>query len=365
MFVKKETGVHRGYGKLILFGEHLVVYGAPAIAFAVSASTTCQLKLLDISEVGLSEIEYCSRYLLCNQQGFLYLLVEDNRPAVCGYKMAKKNEQINAHRLVLEHLGIICDSGANTGGDVHGECVTVLCIVLGGDLVAASGIGASAANVVLLSRALNELCDLSLTEEAINEAAYAGECGYHGTPSGIDNTVSTYNAFIHYQKGPNNRGKFMHLVAKPMEFHFIVVSTGITSNTTEVVGIVRQFKEFKGPEWWEANVLVPYAQLFSAAEKAFEKGDQRVIGKLMLDNHAICKAIQVSSNEIESILEATRHFSSAHIDTILGTKLTGTGRGGIVLILTQSTEAQDQLKTYLEDNCIEAKHVWKYDAQTG
>ncbi len=73
-------------------------------------------------------------------------------------------------------------------------------ITLGGDLIAASGVGASAASCAAIARAFSEELDLGYSDEQVNEVAYEGEKGYHGTPSGIDNTAATFGGLIWYKR---------------------------------------------------------------------------------------------------------------------------------------------------------------------
>jgi len=76
---------------------------------------------------------------------------------------------------------------------------TPISITFGGNLLAGSGIGASAASCVSLARALNDEFKLGLTIDQINQVGWEGEFGYHGTPSGVDNTASFYGGLILYQ----------------------------------------------------------------------------------------------------------------------------------------------------------------------
>jgi mevalonate kinase len=107
----------RAYGKLILFGEHFVVYKVPALVGAVAAYTDCEAEVVE----GGTGVE-----------------VIDNRPAVPNYKTKKQDEGDQAIGLVLKHFGI--------SGDTNSIKLT-----FGGDLTCVSGIGASAAQVVSLA----------------------------------------------------------------------------------------------------------------------------------------------------------------------------------------------------------------------
>ena len=153
------------FGKLILFGEHFVVYKVPALVGAVAAYTDCDCEFSDAP--GLE--------------------VVDDRPAVPGYKVEKKEEADEAIGIVLKHFDI----------DPKKRGVK---LTFGGDLTAVSGIGASAAQVVAMARAIGLSMPLALSEDEINAAGYEGEKGYHGTPSGVDNTAATYGGVLRFQR---------------------------------------------------------------------------------------------------------------------------------------------------------------------
>ena len=315
--VKSSTSdKHIGFGKVILFGEHVVVHGAAAIVAGVSEYTDCSLRVTKDSP-GLK--------------------VVDNRPAVPGYKVNKREEQKLAHDLVLKHHKIDLSK--------HGLEVT-----LGGPLVPSSGIGASASDVVALSRALNELYNLRLSEEQVNHSAFVGEGGYHGTPSGVDNTAATFGGLLTYQKlasGP----KFTKMPNKT-PLYLVVVSTGITASTTKVVGEVRAMKEAK-PDFF-AEVMRDYQRVFDAAQHAIADGDVDKLGQLMNENHKICQRLTVSCDELEAIVSTARHGGA------LGAKMSGTGRGGIAVALCRDELSQSAVAAKLKAHCPEAKFVWQY-----
>lgn len=312
----KTTGKHVGYGKVILFGEHFVVYGAEAIVAGISEFTECRLE---------------------TTPGVPGLQVDDQRPAVPGYITQKRDEQKQAHQLVLDHLHI----------DVSKDGLKAF---LGGPLVPSSGIGASASDVVALSRALSELYGLKLSEDQVNQSAFAGECGYHGTPSGVDNTAATFGGLISYRR---ESGKS---IFNPIKFeqplYLVVVGTGITASTTTVVSDVRKMKE-SDPQTF-SRLCHNYNHLVSQAREALQKGNLKAVGKLMNANHDLCRDLHVSCKELEAIVRTCRGYGA------LGAKLSGTGRGGIAVALAESKEQRDRIVDGLKADCPDAKFIWKY-----
>nr|CCC94606.1 unnamed protein product [Trypanosoma congolense IL3000] len=320
--VKSRTdGRHIGFGKVILFGEHFVVYGAEAIVAGISEYTTCDLSLLK-GRPGVVE-------------------VVDRRPAVPGYIDEKREEQRVAHALVLRHLNIDTTSDG-------------LRVTLGGPLIPSSGIGASASDVVALSRALNELYALGLSEACINRSAYAGECGYHGTPSGADNTAATYGGLISFRR-VGKESVFERLtLRKPLSL--VVCSTGITASTTKVVADVARLKT-SDPKWFD-ELFRRYNACVQEAQLVLQRGDLRRLGQLMDINHEICQKLTVSCEELDAIVMCCRACGA------LGAKMSGTGRGGLVVALAENNGERDRIAEAVKKQCTSAKFVWKYSVQS-
>ncbi|GAX21628.1 mevalonate kinase [Fistulifera solaris] len=302
----------RAFGKLILFGEHFVVYKVPALVGAVAAYTDCE----------------------CERLPGPGLVVVDNRPAVPDYKVTKAEEADAALRLVFDHFGL----------DLSKEGFKV---TFGGDLCCASGIGASAAQVVSLARALSQTLKRPMSENAINAAGYEGEKGYHGTPSGIDNTAATFGGILKFQRTEGEPIFERKAIAKPMLI--VYASTGITSSTTSVVGDVRAKKE-SDPSWFEA-LLQKYVALVQKAELALNAGDIAEVGLLMNENHKLCQQLTVSCPELDRLVDAARLAGAT------GAKMSGTGRGGLMLALTPTPEIQDAVADALK--AAGAPQVWK------
>jgi len=273
-------------GKLILFGEHFVVYGLPAIATAIESRT-------------LAEAQHAQKFSLI-----------DNRPETPGYKKEKQYQQADSIKRIFKAMG------------VDGTKVK---IILSGDLIAASGVGASAASCSAIAAALNEEFKLGFDLENINEAAYEGEKGYHGIPSGIDNSCSTFGGFIWFKKGTTSEKSIIKSLNSRVSLSLVVGNTGITSDTKKVVEAVRKDKE-KDPDKF-IRIFSTYMKIVEEAEPAIEKRDLITIGLLMNKNQGLLREIGVSCPEIERLVDL------AIKNGALGAKLTGTGRGGLIIAL--------------------------------
>ncbi len=273
-------------GKLILFGEHFVVYGLPAIATAIEARTVAVVK--QAREFSL----------------------QDNRPETPGYKKEKRDQQSDSIQRILRVMGL------------EGEKVS---IELGGDLIAASGVGASGASSAAIAAALNEEFKLGKGIDEINDVAYEGEKGYHGVPSGIDNCCSTYGGFILFRKNlKTGKGIVKQLRSKAI-LSIVIGNTGITSNTTKVVEDVKREQQ-RDPDRF-SRMLDDYSTIVKEAEISLDNGDLRKIGLLMNMNHLLLAEMDVSCPELEELVDIASRSGA------LGAKLTGTGRGGLMIAL--------------------------------
>ncbi|MFX0108602.1 MAG: hypothetical protein ACFE7R_09980, partial [Candidatus Hodarchaeota archaeon] len=224
-------GRGEGFGKSILFGEHFVVYGLPALAAGISSKT----------------IAYVSR------SKNLGWTVDDRRPEVPGYKKKKQHEQVVSINNVLQAAGI----------DLSGKGIH---IEYEGDLVCASGYGASAAQCVSLARALDDEFGLGFDDDKINEIAYEGEKGSHGTPSGIDNTASTFGGLVWFVRDLSGGPPKFETLRLEEATNLTIAATGLTASTTKVVGDVRAKKD-SDPKWFE-GLAEEYQKLVGSAREA-------------------------------------------------------------------------------------------------
>ncbi len=290
-----------GYGKVILFNEHFVVYDVPAIASAIDKTTTARVKE---SPPGL--------------------VLHDERMATPGYKENKKDQQQDSLRYIFQAM--------NVSGELE--------IWLGGDLKAASGIGASAASCAAIARAIDDEYDMGYSDDDINHVAYEGERGYHGTPSGLDNTVATHGGLVWFQSGDME-----HLdINRPV--NIVMGNTGIVADTKKAVAGVRERKE-QQPEKYE-RIFQQTDQLVHDAREALLASDWQAVGRYMNQNHELLQQIEVSSEELDELVDLAREQGAP------GAKMTGGGLGGFMVALTPGEELQKNVADAIEQAGYEA-----------
>ena len=296
------SGEGIGFGKAILLNEHFVVYGVPAIVSAIGKYTVAKVE--PIGKSGWT--------------------IVDNRKATPNYKEDKVAQQKDSINRILKKMNIDLSKKG-------------LEITLEGNLFCASGIGASAASCVAIARALSEHYELNLSNDEINEIAYEGEKGYHGTPSGIDNTASTFGGLIWFEKGET---QVMDKISIPNPLEIVMGNTGKVADTSAAVAGVKDRKE-QNPE--------RYTEIFDRAENiaylakdALIDEDHRELGKLMNENHKLLQQIEVSSRELDFMVKLARDQGA------LGAKLTGGGLGGNMIALTPGRDLQDDVANAIE-----------------
>jgi mevalonate kinase len=281
-----------GFGKTILFNEHFVVYGIPAIASAINYKT--------IARVEKSEKD----------------AFEDHRKGTAGYSQAKMAQQMEAISIIKRELSI--------NDELH--------IVLEGDLPAFSGIGASAANSVAIARAIVDEYKLNLSDEEINKIAYKAEKAFAGTPSGIDNTAATYGGLIWFKRSADPYSDELPLVEKirTKPFDMLLANSGVVADTKKVIEGVRERRE-KDRKAYD-RIFAQAESIAHEARKALEANDLEAVGRLMNEDHKLLQQIGVSSDVLDKMVELALKAGAP------GAKLTGGGVGGCMIALTPGNQ---------------------------
>jgi len=279
-------------GKIILFGEHAVVYGRPAIA----APMTRIRAVATVEDSNVSGI-----LLKAPDLNFEKWLPDssDNDPFA------------RAVKVVLEAGGIMQPPN--------------LVVTVRSSIPIASGLGSGAAMAAAVIRALARHLGLEelATDQQVSNLCFKVEKLLHGTPSGIDNTVVAFEQPVYFirREPVNHVGTFT--VAKPL--HLLVADTGQASSTKVVVGDVRT--------QWQNN-HTRYEELFDEcgrivreARLAIENGKPQRVGQLMVENQEYLRQMTVSSDALERLITASIAAGA------LGAKLSGAGRGGNMIAL--------------------------------
>lgn len=291
-------GKGAGFGKTILIGDQFVLDGVPAVVSAISYETECVVE----------RIHGCGWVL------------EDNRNEIPGYKESKRHHQIESINRVLEVMKI----------DTH---KTPLRISYGGTLLAGSGVGASAASCVSLARAINEEFSLGLPIDAINQIAWEGEFAYHGVPSGVDNTASTFGGLLLYHlKGDE---KIVEKIKVPKSIEVVLGNSGVSADTRMLEVLVENEKT-KNKEVFDARMQAITAQSMEL-KACLEKNDLARVGQLMTENHGILVEMGLSHPKLDYLCNLARSLG------VPGAKLTGGGMGGYMVALTPGEALQDKV----------------------
>jgi mevalonate kinase len=252
-------------------------------------------------------------------------VLEDNRVEVPGYKAKKKDQQVGSIQRILEVMKI----------DVKKSPIK---ITYGGSLLAGSGVGASAASCVSLARALSEEFGLGYTIEQINHVGWEGEFPYHGIPSGVDNTASTYGGLLLYWvKGG---GKHFEKIACRKPLHIVLGNSGITANTALLDDYIAEMKA-RDLAGFKSRMEAIASQV-RAMRAALEAGDLEKVGAIMTANHEILIAMGLSHEKLIYLCNLALKMGA------LGAKVTGGGRGGYMNALTTGKDMQNAIASAME-----------------
>jgi mevalonate kinase len=288
-----QLGIGTAPGKVILFGEHAVVYGRPALAAPVT-----QVCATAIVRKGAPAGGVVVRAL---DLGHEIRLDQHGRPLA------------EAVRLTLRWLDLAEPDW---------------CVEISSTIPIASGLGSGAAVSVALVRALAAAAGREVSAADASTIAFEVEKLHHGTPSGVDNTVVAYGLPVYFVRGQSPEP---FSILRP--FLLAIGDTDIPSPTRMAVGDVRVR--------WKADPA-RYERLFDRvgsivveAKHAISSGEPDALGPLMDANQELLKEIGVSSPELDRLVSAARRAGAG------GAKLCGGGRGGnmIALVTRDSADA--------------------------
>ena len=300
-------------GKVILFGEHFVVYGVKAILCSinkrvtVTAEKTSERKISINSKIGKLELEPDKP------------ISEINSPLKPFYYLANKS---------IENK----DSGIR--------------IQIDSEIPLGAGLGSSSACCVAGAAAIFKLFGNISREEVLKLAIEAERTIFENT-SGADCTVCTYGGIMEYDK---NKG-FKKIEHEP-NFQLVIINSNMEHSTQSMVSKVKEFENKNKEEFSKLSNLE--SKLVEDVLKLVKENKIQEIGQKMNQNQEYLENIGISNKELTKMIKIGQESS-------FGAKITGSGGGGCIFALTNESNLQNILKKFKDNNyeCFSAKIDFK------
>lgn len=294
-----------GFGKIILFGEHFVVHGLPAIVASLERFTTATITLTPGQSLELI----------------------DQRPFASGVvRSAEKEADYRAMaQCIMKYFGVTHELSINLGGNLT---------------VTNGGIGASAAAAVSIATALNNYFLLGLNHETLYTVALYGENAVHGNSSGVDIAAALYGGITRFCKNITNEKipSIIPLTQMKQELFFAIIDSGKRCAVKDAIADIAKLR-IAHPTTMDP-LFVAYNNLVNRAHNALYSSDIQKIGLLMLENQQLLESLTVSSQDINLIIQQALNLGAC------GAKLTGSGRGGLVIALAPNEDTQQKITSF-------------------
>ena len=300
-------------GKVILFGEHFVVYGVKAILCSinkrvtVTAEKTSERKISINSKIGKLELEPDKP------------ISEINSPLKPFYYLANKAVE-------------------NKDTGIH--------IQIDSEIPLGAGLGSSSACCVAGAAAIFKLFGNISREEVLKLAIEAERTIFENT-SGADCTVCTYGGIMEYDK---NKG-FKKIEYEP-NFQLVIINSNMEHSTQSMVSKVKEFENKNKEEFSKLSNLE--SKLVEDVLKLVKENKIQEIGQKMNQNQEYLENIGISNKELTKMIKIGQESS-------FGAKITGSGGGGCIFALTNESNLQNILKKFKDNNyeCFSTKIDFK------
>lgn len=281
--------------KVILFGEHFVVYNNPAIVAAINkrihvgAQTNNKLHI----NIRSGENSIC----ILTKGNANPVLIRD-KDMLFLYPIFKCVSHVLSEKK-KSNIGIDLDIDSQIP---YGE-----------------GLGSSAASCVATVAALYSLFSDN-NRNQIYETSKLMEQNIHKNSSGVDCYVCTFGGIINYEpdKGFSN-------IRPKKKFTLLIGSTGVKHSTGEVVSQVKEFRDKNSSQF--KNLSLKANVIYKRALNSMLEGDELELGRMFTENQKLLSALGVSHPKIEKMIDVCLNSGA------LGAKLTGAGRGGAIIAL--------------------------------
>ena len=296
-------------GKVILFGEHFVVYGVKAILCAVNKRVTVTAEKIKEEKISIK-----------SDIGDLEL--ELNKPI----------SEINSPLKPFYYLANKIIRNQSTGIEIKIES----------DIPLGAGLGSSSACCVAGAAAISKLFS-EKTKEEILELAIEAERTIFKNTSGADCTVCTYGGIIEYEK---EKG-FIKIKSEP-NFHLIIANSNIKHSTESIVSKVKQFKNEDTKRF--SKLCNDESKLIEDVLQLLKENNIQKLGQKVIQNQRYLETIGISNEKLKDMIKIGQESS-------FGTKITGAGDGGCVFSLTDESNLENTINGFKKKNydCFSVK----------
>ncbi len=302
------TSIAKAPGKIILFGEHFVVYDNRAILGAIDKYATVTSEKTNTDNILIS--------------------------SSLGQSSIKKDEDVGKVEKKFRPFFYIAKKVIEKNNFDKG-----ISIKIESNIPIGAGLGSSSACCVAASASIANLFS-DTTDKEILELAIQAEKTIFPNSSGADCTVSVYGGIIEYQKE-----KGFTKIDTENEFFFLIIDSEQIHATDKVVERVKKFKEENKDVF--AELCSEEERLITKALDSMKNNDLETIGKCMAQNEIFLEQIGVSNDVLLSITKEIEMIT-------FGAKITGAGDGGCIIALTQK---DDDLSEYVNTTKYQTHHV--------
>ena len=296
-------------GKVILFGEHFVVYGVKAILCSINKRVTVTAEKISERKISINS-EIGNIVLEPNK-----LISEINSPLKPFYYLANK---------IIKNQ--------NTGIQIN----------IDSEIPLGAGLGSSSACCVAGAAAIFKLFGKISKKEILEHAIEAEKTIFENT-SGADCTVCTYGGIMEYDK----KQGFKKIENEP-NFHLVIVNSNIKHSTESMVSKVKQFEIENREEF--TKLSHQESKLVKDVLKLLKENNTAEIGEKINQNQEYLETIGISNKELRKMIKIGQKSS-------FGAKITGSGGGGCIFAITNESNLEETLKEFKNKNyeCFSVK----------
>ncbi len=296
-----------GRGKVILLGEHGVVYGHPALAAGLGVGVHATARVSESDD----------DVIVARPWG-VTASVGSEEPLALGLQAILDGMPSD----LLRSAGSAADRRPRVRVEVDVE------------LPGGAGLGCSAAIGVAVTGALDALFGIDRTAEERGDYSLRWERVFHGNPSGVDNAMAAVGGVALFR-----RGHPLQPVRAKKPLPLVIAHSGESSSTKEIVAMVARQREAETKRVDEAFGAI--AALVNNAKLAVEAGDLKGLGQLLDLNQMLLAGLMLSTEKIEELCRVAREEGA------LGAKLTGAGAGGCMIALAKDEADAERIRAEL------------------